>query len=61
MIIGHRPMDGDRKKYKKFCILPRKCSDGTIRWLERVEVAEQYTWYGSFGSWRVIRIEPIED
>lgn len=53
MIIGQWPREGDTRTRKVFAWLPAWCSDGTVRWLERIEITEQYSsgLYPLHASW----------
>ena len=36
------PKRGDRKRFEHFAILPVRCNDGFVRWLERVSIEYVY-------------------
>lgn len=43
------PERGERRERIVFSFLPRRCRDGTTRWLERVLIAEEWTYIGILG------------
>jgi hypothetical protein len=44
------------RKRTKFCLVPFKCTDDTVVWLERVELVEKY--HGG-GEWFVDHSQPV--